>query len=37
MISLINSFKEITRYKRAEEKFKKIVIFTENNNYSKLK
>ena len=34
MISLINSFKEITRYKRAEEKFKKIVIFTENNNYS---
>ncbi len=34
MISLINSFKEINRYKRTEEKFKKVVIFTENNNYS---
>ena len=34
MISLINSFKEITRYKKTEDKFKKIVIFTENNNYS---
>jgi hypothetical protein len=34
MNRLINSFKEIFRYKKTEDKFKKIVFFSEDNNYS---
>ena len=34
MNNLINSFKEIYRYKKTNNKFKKIVFFSEDNNYS---